>query len=150
MADQAFAPGTFFGSTIALTTNTTLVGNVKSVKWSGLSRKEVGTTHLGTTNGIETFLAGDIISPGTLDIEAQYDTNVVFHTLFLAGKCDTVTLTFPKRSTTCGAALPTTAAKIVFTVVILSAEPDYSNDDLMMMKFKFQVSGAPVFTAAVV
>lgn len=150
MADQAFAAGTFYGSTIALTTSTTLLGNVKALKWSGVSRKEVNTTHLLTTSGIETFLAGDIISPGTLDIDAQYDTNLVMHTLFIAAKCDTLTLTFPKRSVSCGAALPTTAAKIVFQVVILSAEPEYSNEDLMMMKFKFQVNGTPVFTAAVV
>ena len=150
MAAQAFAPGTFYGATIALTTNTTLVGNVKSFKWSGLTRKEINSTHLLTTNGIETFLAGDIINPGTVDVEAQYDTNVVFHTLFLAGKCDTVTITFPKRAVSCGASLPTTAANLVLTVVILSAEPDYANEDLMMMKFKFQVSATPTFTAAVV
>lgn len=151
MADQAFAPGTFFGSTIAFTTATTLVGNVKSLKWDGgISRKEVNTTHLLTTNGVETFIAGDIISPGTLTVEAQYSTQLDYLALLVANKCDTVTLTFPKRSTTCGAALPTTAAKIVFTVVILSAEPNYDNENLNMITFKLQVSGSPVTTPAVI
>ena len=148
MATQTFSPGTFFGSTVAFTTSTTLLGNVKSLKWSGLTRKEVNTTHLLTTNGIETFLAGDIISPGTVDIEVQYSTQLDYISLFQSGKCDICTITFPKRAPTCNGTLALTAATLSFAFVLLSAEPDYNNDDLMMMKFKLQVSGTPTFVAA--
>lgn len=149
MPDQAFAPGTFTGATIAFTTATTLIGNVKSFKWDGgITRKEVDTSHLLSTDGVDTFIAGDKINTGSLTIEAQYSTQLDYLALLIANKCDTVTVTFPKRSVTCGAVLPTTAAKIVFTVVILSAEPNYDNDNLNMITFKMKVSGKPVFTAA--
>ena len=149
MADQAYAGGTFYGATVTFTTATTLTGNVKSVKWSGLTRKEVDTTHLLSTSGMMTYIPSDMIEGGDVEIEAQYSTQLNYQSLLIANRCDTVTITFPKRGTTCGGALATTAATIAFSAAILSAEPDWSNDNLMTIKFKLKVSGSITSVAAV-
>ena len=150
MTAQAYAGGTFYGASVAFTAATTLTGNIKSVKWSGLSRKEVDTTHLLSTNGMMTYIPGDMIEGGDVEIEAQYSTQLDYQALLIANRCDTVTITFPKRGTTCGAALATTAASIAFSVAILSAEPDFSNDNLLTIKFKLKISGSITTVAAVV
>jgi len=150
MTAQAYAGGTFYGASVAFTAATTLTGNIKSVKWSGLSRKEVDTTHLLSTNGMMTYIPGDMIEGGDVEIEAQYSTQLDYQALLIANRCDTVTITFPKRGTTCGGALAGTAATIAFVAAILSAEPDFSNDNLLTIKFKLKISGSITTVAAVV
>ena len=151
MADQAFAPFTLQGSTVALTTGTTVMTEVHSVKWTGISRTAVETTHLATTNGAKTFLAGDIIDYGEVEVAVKYSTQLQHGTLlYSTAKCDTLTLTFKKAYTSCGQALPTTAASIAFPVVFVSSSPDWQNDGVSMMTHKFKVSGSPTIVPAVV
>ena len=153
MADQAFAPFTFQGSSVAVTTAATVItgSELHSVKWSGITRTAVETTHLTTTNGARTYLAGDIIDYGELEIVVKYSTQLQHGTLlYSTGKCDTVTLTFKKAAVSCGAALPTSAATIAFTVVFVSSTPDWPADNVAMMTHKYKVTGAPTITPAAV
>jgi hypothetical protein len=145
---QAYAAGTFFGSTVVFTSATTLLGNVRAVKWTGITRNEINTTGINTTDGVETFITGDILNAGELEVEAQYSTQLNYMTLLLANRNDTVTITFPKRSTTCNGALASSAASIAFPVAILSAEPEWPNDGLLIIKFKLKVSGKPTTVVA--
>ncbi len=151
MADQAFAPSTFFGSSVALTTGTTVLTEIEAVEWSGIERQEVETTHLGSTSGAKTFIPGDIIDFGTLTLTGKYSTQLNYGTLLTTtAKCDTLTVTFKKAPVSCGAALPTTAATYAFSVVWLKFEPTWSNTEVMKGKFTFRVTGVPTPVAAVV
>lgn len=151
MADQAFAASTFYSSSIALTTGTTVLTEIESVEWSGISREEVETTHLASTSGGKTFIPGDIIDFGTLTLTGKYSTQLNYGTLLTTtAKCDTATVTFRKAPTSCGAALPTTAATYAFAVVWLKFEPTWSNTEVMKGKFTFRVTGVPVPVAAVI
>lgn len=151
MADQAFAPGTFFGASAALTTASTLITEFEEFSWSGMERNAVETTHLGSTNGYKTFVPGDIIDNGELTITGKYSTQLNYETLFRStGKCDTLTVTFPKRPTSCGQSLPTTAATCAWSVIFTKFEPTFSNDEVIKARFTFKVTGAATHVAAVV
>ena len=150
MAAQAFAPGTNMGSTVAYTTSTTLLGEVHSIEWTGLTRQGLKTIHLLSTDGVATYLPGDVIEPGQLTIRAKWSTQLDYMALFLSGKCDTITLTYPKRPVSCGASLPTTAATLAWGVVLLELKPVWSNDEVNMIEQKLQCTGKPTFVAAVV
>lgn len=150
MADQGLALGTFFGSTVALTTNTTLLGNVHSITTTPeFSRGSVETTHLATTSGWKTFISGDIKDGGSIAVNCYYNTNVNLATLFETG-CDTITITFTKRGTSCGAAVATTAATWAASVVLEKISPTWPNDGALMVTYTFKISGKPTIVAAVV
>ena len=151
MANQAFAPGTFYGATVALTTASTLLTEVEMTDWTGMSREAIETTHLGSTTGIKTFIPGDILDFGEITITGKYSTQLAYDTLFAStGKCDTLTITFAKRATTCGASLPTTAASIAAGVVLMSIKPTWSTTEVMKCEMKYRVNGAFTITPAVV
>lgn len=151
MVAQAFAPGTMQGLSAALTTNTTLFGLIVDIpKAPEMMRKAISTLHSGTTDGVETFIAGNIITPGELQITLQFSTQLDYMALFLSGACDTLTITFPKRITTCGQALPTSAATFASSVVWTALGPQWKFDDLAVITLTFQMSGKPTWVAAVV
>lgn len=118
------------------------------VKWTGISREPIETTHLAS--GGKTFIAGDIIDYGELEVTDKYSTQLQHVTLMSGTACDTLTLTFPKRAVTCGGALATTAATAAFPVVYIVMAPDFANDKPMTSVKKFRVTGSPTFVAAIV
>ena len=59
------------GATIGFGTSS-WTGNIQSMSWGGISRKEVPTSHLLTVGG-ETFIVGDLYNAGELTVEIQYD-----------------------------------------------------------------------------
>ena len=149
MADQAFTAGTFYGATMALTTAATVLSTSQPemVKWTGISREAVETTHLAS--GGKTFIAGDIIDYGEIEVTDKYSTQLQHVTLMTLTPCDTLTLTFPKRAVTCSGAVATTAATAAFPVIYLGFAPDLANDKPMTSVKKFRVTGLPTFVAAV-
>lgn len=150
MTAQAFAPGTMFGIAPVLTTNATLIGVIKGIDTAPeMSRTAIETTHSASTGGWKTFIPGDIKDGGMLAITCQYDTQLDYKTLFAAG-CDTITITFPKRAVSCGAALPATAATFSASVVFEKISPKWDFDDVAVVTLTFKISGAPTFLAAVV
>lgn len=148
MADQAFTAGTFYGATMVLTTAATVLSTTQpqEVKWTGITREAIETTHLAS--GGKTFIAGDIVDYGEIEVTDKYSTQLQHVTLMTGTACDTLTLTFPKRSVTCGGSLAGTAATAAFPVVYLGFAPDLSNDKPMTSVKKFRVTGAPTFVAA--
>jgi hypothetical protein len=113
-----------------------------------MSRTPVETTYLASTG--KSFIPGDIIDYGEVEIDEKYSTQLQHGTLFTSSKCDTVTVTFKKAITACGQAEPTTAASIAFSVIFIASTPTWAKDGVAMMKHKFKVTGAPTIVAAVV
>lgn len=139
-----------YGCSATLTTATTVIGNIKSITPPKMSRTAIESTHSGSTGGWKTFLPGDIKDGGELEITWQYNTALDYGSLFNTAGCDTLTVTFPKRVTACGASLPTTAASWAASVVLTNLSPVWEMDDMNLMTGTFKVSGAPTYTAAVV
>lgn len=149
MVAQAFAPGTMYGIAAALTTNSTLIGPIVGIDAPEWTRQAIETTHSGSTNGIKTFIPGNILDPGEMTITCQHSTQLDYQTLFIAG-CDTATITFPKRSVSCGASLPGTAATLAFGVVMTAISPKWTFEETSVVSLKFKLTGALTYTAAAV
>ena len=150
MVAQAFTQGTMYGIAPVLTTNATLIGNVMAMDGAlHYSRTAIETTHSASTGGWATYIAGDIKKPGELKITVQYDTTLDYKTLFAAG-CDTITITFPKRGLTCGAALATTAGTFASAVVFVDLSAKWEFDSQAVITITFQLSGASTFVGPIV
>lgn len=148
MTNQATTIGTMYGIAAVLTTNTTFIGNIVSIDTApGGKRTSVESTHSGSTGGHKTYVPGDITDNGMLVVTCQYNTQLDYKTLFAAG-CDTVTITFPKRATTCGGSLAGTAATWSASVVFEEYSPKWEFDSLAVITLTFRVSGAPTYVAA--
>lgn len=149
MTAQAFTQGTMFGIGAALTTNSTFIGNIMMIDAPfTMSRTAVETTHAGSSNGWATYIAGDIKKMGEMSITVQYDTTLDYKTLFAAG-CDTITITFPKRATSCGGSVAATAGTFACSVVFLEVSPKWEFESQAVVTLKFQLSGAPTFTGPI-
>jgi hypothetical protein len=148
MVAQTVTQGTAMGMAPVLTTNATLIGKVVAVDGAPeLSRNAIKTTYSLSTGGWDTYIKGDILNGGQISITCQYDTQLDYKTLFAAG-CDTITITFPLRATSCGGSVASVAASIAMPVVFLKISPKWPFDDLMVVTLLFQVAGAPTYTAA--
>jgi hypothetical protein len=148
MADQTLTVGTFYGATIALTSATTLIGSsqVEMFKWTGFTLDPIETTHLAS--GGKTFVKGDIADWGEIEVATRYSTQVNYFSLLETISCDTLTVTFPKRATTCGGALASAAATLAYPVIYLGGTVDFANDKPISVTHKFRVTGKPTPVAA--
>lgn len=64
-----------------------------SINWSGITRKPIATAHMGTASW-DTFVPGDRVDPGELEIEGMFDAETTFVTP-IAGAAETITITLP-------------------------------------------------------
>jgi hypothetical protein len=150
MVAQAFAPGTQYGLSAALTTNTTVIGLIVGVDGAPeMMREAIESTHSTSTNGFRTYIAGTKIEPGEIVITCQFDNALNYSTLFLTG-CDTITVTFAKHATTCGGTLATTAGTFASACVWTKLSPKWEFESMAVITFTFKLSGAPTWTAPVV
>lgn len=149
MTVQTFTQGTAFGLAAALTTNSTFIGNIVGIDTAPeFSRTSIETTHSGSTGGWKTFVPGDIKDGGSIAITWQYNTQLDYGTLFAVG-CDTITVTFPKRATSCGGSIASVAATWAASVVFEKLSPKWEFDSQMVITGTFKVSGVPTYVAAV-
>jgi len=92
------------GNAVDVGTGTTITfgtsgysANIESVSWSGLTRNEVDTTHMGSAEannfGGRSFISGDLVDAGELAIVVQYnpDTDPP-----IDAAAETITVTWPK------------------------------------------------------
>lgn len=149
MTTQTFTQGTAFGIGAALTTNTTFIGNIMGIDTAPeYSRTAIETTYSGSPSGWKQFIQGDIKDGGSIAITWQYNTQLDYGALFAIG-CDTITITFPKRATTCGGALASVAATWSAAVVFEKLSPKWEFDSQMVITGTFKISGAPTYVAAI-
>jgi hypothetical protein len=145
---QAFTQGTFYGGAAALSTNTTLLGNIVGVDTAPeFSREVIETTNSRNTNLWATFAAGDIKDAGSISITWQYNTQLDYGILFNTGN-DAIQITFPKRATSCGGSVATNAATWTAYVVLEKLSPAWKFDQQMVITGTFKISGQPAFVAA--
>lgn len=79
----------FHGATI--TFSSSFFGQITSIRWSGISRPPIDTTHTGTT-GARAFIPSNLYDPGEIQIEGFYDNTKTFVTPITAVP-ETITVT---------------------------------------------------------
>jgi len=84
---------TFFGATLAFTTQSSLVFDIISGGRSGLTIERIDTTHAGTSGQLKTSMAADLADAGTYEFEVVHDPNFDIDTYI--GVSDTITITYP-------------------------------------------------------
>jgi hypothetical protein len=134
------APDVGTGATIAFTT-TAKTFKVRSIKQSGLKREVVDTTHLGTTTA-KTFMPGDLIDGGEIEVELLWEPGAAGTRPSYAGAIETVTITVPMHS---GGSV---AAAVAFSGVVMDVGFDVPLDALMISTFKIKITGDLTWTAA--
>jgi hypothetical protein len=91
---MATTPDIGTGMTVLFGT-TSFSAPVLSARHTGMSRKAIQTSHMGTTTA-HTFMPGDLYDPGSLELSVQLDTDAVPP---ITATAETVTLTFPDAET---------------------------------------------------
>lgn len=134
------------GTTIGFgTTAASFALEVDKIKWSGIKRKAIDTSHMGTAApgalklGNATFLPGKITDPGELQVEAHFDPDepppIEYGATPLGGDAETITVTFPKITG------DTTAPKWAASGFVTEFEADLDEDDIGKCSFKVKFSG---------
>ena len=85
---------TFFGATIAFTTQSTLAFDIIEGGRSGVTSVDIETSHAGTSGGSKTYIPGDLIEGGTYEFTVAHDGDVDEDSF--VGVSDTITITYPQ------------------------------------------------------
>lgn len=93
---MATVADTGIGTTITFTGSTAFIANVLTLSWDGISRPALDTSHLGTSTW-RTFIPGDLVDPGSLAIEMQFEAA---NAPPITATANTVTINFPGGGTT--------------------------------------------------
>ncbi len=142
MPAATYTPGSGFGIVASLATSTTILGNIHGYRANKFSRPAIETTHMATTGGHRTYIAGDLKDWGEIECDVEYNTQIDYKTLAAAQAAETMTVTFPLRGNA------VTAATVTFTAVLTDISPTWPKDDLIMATLTFKASAAPTYTAA--
>lgn len=141
MATPAVNIGT--GATITFGTSS-FTAQITNISLSGVSREVLDTSNLSTPIagsgkfGSKTFLAGDLVDPGSVTIEGHLNPDTVVP---IEGASETITITFPVST---GAP---TAAKWVFPGQVISFDATVPLEELMSFTMEIKAVGPIVVTA---
>lgn len=116
-------------------------GNIVSADMTEQAMPAVDTSYLGTS-GFETYIPGDLATPGTVVMEVQIDAEQAAPT---TGEIETLTVTLPQGT---GETAPATWAGTGF---ITGFKPNnFANNELQMGTLTFSWDGltGPAFTPA--
>ena len=89
----ATTPDIFFGVTI--TYGSSFLAKILDLSWDGFERESVPTSHNTSTNGYETFIPGDLKTPGKLTVTLQFDKNAATKTNLANATLETITVSYP-------------------------------------------------------
>lgn len=121
------------GTTIAFATSNFAM-NVRNIKWSGISRPAIKTSHLGTSVW-DTFMCGDLTDPGTVVLECEYDAGAVKPPVTSQGPGgENITVTAPDANS---------AAAYGF---VIDWGKEYPLEELMIAEVTVKFTGAITFT----
>lgn len=121
------------GTGTAITFQSGLMAQVRSITHDGWERPSFETSHMGTTS-YHTFMGGDLKDPGELTVEMLLDVNANFKT-GIAAVAEAVTMTFPVQS---GHSTPATFAASGFLTRVNKTIP---YNDLMMVTATIKLTG---------
>lgn len=127
-----------FGTTITFSSG--FLALVTGLRFGGIHRDPINTTHMTTTNGWDTSIPSDIKTMGTLEVDILYDPDDSPKTPITAAAA-TVTVTFPIPS---GGSV---AATIACSGYMTDFSIDDPMDDRMTATAVIQYTGEPTFTA---
>lgn len=65
------------------------------VRWGGINRASVPSSHMGSTNGM-TFIPGKLYDPGEISLDYHFKDNA---SPPITGAAETITITFPDAET---------------------------------------------------
>lgn len=135
MADQGF------GTTITFQSG--LFGEVKAANFSGLTRDELDTTHMTTTNGWMTFIPSDLKNAGEVSVEIHWHphTKMAAIKTAMTAAAETITITAP---------VPTggsSGATFACSGFMKSCDMGLPHDGLMTSTCVLKFTGEPTMTA---
>lgn len=118
------------GTTVTFA-STSFAMQITNVKWSGITRPAVKTSHLGSS-AVDTFMPGDLYDPGNLVLSCQYDAGAVKPPISSAA--ENITVTAPDANT---------AAAYGF---VIDWGAEYPLEELMTAEVTVKFTGAISFT----
>ena len=140
------------GTTLAATTSS-WTSNLLSVDWSGIKRKSLATSSMGTTPGSyfqgtttsvstqfgsETFIPGALSDPGSLKVKVQFNPDKIPP---IDAAVETWTVTFPKSGTQ-----TTSGDKWAASAFVTDFDLTDALETIMEATMTLKVSGAVSFT----
>lgn len=129
MADATVATG--FGITVAFSSG--FFAEIIGVKPPASKRNSIDTSHTATAGGDRTFMPGDLIDNGELQVDIHFNPGT---SPPIDQPEETVTLTFSSGTTW------------VFTGFMTDYEPDAPMEDKMVASVTIKVDGAITITPA--
>ena len=133
MADQGFGTTLTFSGGFA--------GEIKSIQIGGVSRDALETTYMATTQGYRTFIPSDLVDPGELSVEVQFEADKNFLTP-IKGAVETVTITFPIESG------HSNAGSYACSGFLTEFEVTSQFDEIMTANLTIKYTGVPTYTPA--
>ena len=124
-----------FGTSITFSSG--FCAEITDVKIGGLSREAVDVTNFGSTGGYKEFIPSTLIDSGELEVELIYDTDT---TPPITGAVETVTITFPLKSS------ETTAATLACSGFLTDSEEAVPMDDKMSQSVTIKFTGQRTYT----
>jgi hypothetical protein len=122
------------GATLALSV-TGAVGNIRRIGGAAMELGKLEASHLGTT-GHKIFIPDDLIDPGNLEIEAEFDKAAGIPS---QGVLETATVTFGGGGTLAGSG---------FIGRVQAPECALSTIQVLNIRFEFNGLTPPTFSAA--
>ena len=123
------------GASIAFGTSN-FTAEVMSINGNDISRPSIDSSHLGTT-GARTFLPGDLVDNGSVELEINFDPD---EQPPIAGAAETITVTFP---TPPGGSTPADAE---FSGFVTNWSWGVPLEDKMTATITLKISGAIAWT----
>ena len=128
------------GATLSFTTEVFVT--LTSIRWSGLARKVIPTSHLATTSA-DTFMPGDRYDPGELQVEGQWQPDQSTGVIgALTAAITTGNVTFPAP------AGRTSGAKLAGSLFLTNLDIDATDETLMTFSGTLKWSGTIALTTS--
>lgn len=127
------------GTTITFGTSS-FTAEIMSVNGNDITREDIDTTHMGTTN-YRTFIPADLVDGGSIELEINFDPDSQPP---IAGAAETITITFPLP------AGQSTPADLEFSGYVNSWSWGVPNEEKMTATLTIKVDGntEPDWTAS--
>lgn len=118
-------------------------GQITSLRWSGIARGAVPTSHSATVTW-KTFRPNDLVDPGSIEIEGFCDHDVDWTTP-ITGATETITITWPLDT---GETVAATWAASGFLTAFDAGGPTNDDDTAGTFTATLKLTGTPTVTAA--
>lgn len=125
--------------TVATTTGTAEIGQIRSISGPGVSANDIDTTTLDSSSNYRTFVGG-LLDPGEVTFATVYDSTSLMHSrlCYYMGQRSSKTFTVYHGSTS--------ADTDAFVAYVKACSREIPMDDVITADFTLKVSGLPGYT----